>query len=289
MKKLFISLVLAFAGLVPAFALAQTSTTGLLTVYVQVLNQTGVTYQTYTPANFAVVVSGQSPSLTNFPGSQSGTAVSLSPGSYNVTVSSAVTGYAPSYSVGCNSTIVAGQSQTCVVTMTASYNYYQYPSPYPYPNPYTQPLTCRTLTPTVGLGQQASFEAVGGAGGTYNWATAYQNYPNIGRVLTTSFQASGSQVVTVTNAAQTATCTVNVTNVYTPVPITYPASPVYPSYPGYSSSYPSVYQNYYPQLPRTGFGPKDSTMGAAFAVVLLIAAGLAVTPYVRKAATTLSR
>jgi hypothetical protein len=288
MQRLIISLAIALGALVPAVAFAQTSTTGLLTVYVQVLSQTGVTYQTYTPGNFTVLVSGQSPSLTNFPGSQSGTAVLLNTGAYNVTVTNAVAGYAPSYSVGCNSSISSGQSQTCVITMTPSYGYNQYPTQYPYQQ-YTQPLTCQTLTPTVALGQQASFNAVGGQGGTYNWATAYQNYPNVGPTLTTSFQASGSQVVTVTNAAQTATCTITVTNSYSPSLITYPTYPSNTTYPGAYNTYPTITSTLYPQLPRTGFGPKDAATGAAFAVVLLIAAGLITAPYVRKTVTALSR
>ena len=69
--------------------------------------------------------------------------------------------------------------------MTPSYNYNPYPTPYQYQN--YQPLTCQTLTPTVALGQQASFSTVVGAGqgGTYNWSTAYQNFPNVGPTLTT--------------------------------------------------------------------------------------------------------
>jgi len=291
MKQLIISLAIAIGALVPAFAFAQSTSAGLLTVYVQVINNTGATYYQYqapSPSAFTVAVSGQSPSLSNFPGSQSGTTVSLLAGSYNVTIANVQNGYAPSYSIGCNSTIAAGQSQTCVVTMTPSYAYNQYATPYQYQN--YQPLTCQTVTPTVGLGQQASFNAVGGQGGTYNWSTAYQNFPNVGPTLTTSFQASGSQVVTVTNASQTATCNVNVTNAYTPAPTTYPYGYNGVTYPStYSNTYPTYTSVAYPQLPRTGFGPKDMATGAAFAVVLLIAAGVVVAPYVRKTVTTLSR
>lgn len=283
MQRLIISILLALGILVPAVALAQSSSTGLLTVYVQVLNQAGYNYQTLTPSAFTVNVSGQSPSLTNFPGSQSGTNVSLNPGSYNVTIANAAQGYAPSYSVGCSNTIAAGQTQTCVITMTPSYNYNPYPTPYnPYNSPY-QPLTCRTLTSSVALGQNATFNAVGGAGGTYNWSTAYQNYPNVGPTLTVAFQSSGSQVVTVTNAAQTATCTVNVTNTYSPTTV----SPVYN--PGYTGAYPNYTYTVYPRLPATGFGPKDLSMGFAFASVLLIASGIALTPYVRKTLASISR
>jgi hypothetical protein len=233
--------------------------------------------------------------------------VSLNPGSYNVTINNATSGYAPSYSTGCSGTMVAGQTQLCVITMTPNYTYgNQYNNyPYNYNYPYIQPLTCQTLTPTVALGQTATFQAVGGAGGTFNWSTAYQNYPNIGRVLNTTFQASGVQTVTVTNAAQTATCSITVNANYNPVPTpnypiypgtTYPTYPNYPTYPGttypaYGTTYGNTYTypTIYPQLPRTGFGPRDLTTGAAFAAVLLIAAGLAVTPYVRRTFAAISR
>jgi hypothetical protein len=307
MQRFIISLAIALGILVPAVAFAQTSSTGLLTVYVQVTSQTGgyPYQQTYTPANFTVSVSGQNPSLTNFAGSQSGTALTLSPGSYNVVVNNTVPGYVPSYSVGCNYSIAAGQTQTCIITMTPSYNYapYTYPSnnvyPYNYNYPYVQPLTCQTVTPTVALGQSATFRALGGAGGTYNWSTAYQNYPNVGPSLTIAFQASGAQSVTVTNAAQTATCTINVTTSFYPVPTstTYPTYPnTYPgtTYPGTypGSVYPTQTQTYYPAypgLPRTGFAPRDLSTGIAFAAVLLIAAGLALSPYARKAVAIISR
>lgn len=285
MQKFIVSILLALGALVPAVAFAQSSSTGLLSVYVQVLNQTGYSnYQQLSPGAFTVNVSGQNPSLTNFPGSQSGTNVTLTPGSYNVTIANAQNGYAPSYSQGCNNTIASGQTQTCVITMSPSYNYYPYPTPYnPYLNQY-QPLSCQTVTPNVALGQNATFNAVGGQGGTYNWSSAYQNYPNVGPTLTIGFQSSGSQVVTVTNAAQTATCTVNVSNTYSPTTV----SPIYTN-TGYSGAYPNYTYTVYPRLPSTGFGPKDLSMGIAFASVLLIAAGIAFTPYVRKTVASISR
>ena len=298
MKRTLISLAIALGALVPAIALAQTPTTGTLNVYVQVLNQNTTTYfyqqyqnyQNYQPGAFTVSVSGQNPSLTNFPGSQSGTVVMLNPGSYNVTVTNSPGNFSPSYSVGCNGTISAGESETCVITMTPSYNYYQYPMPYSsYLYPYVQPLTCQTSAPTVGLGQPVSFNAVGGAGGTYNWATASRNYPNAGPTLTISFQDSGTQVVTVTNATQTASCTVTVTNMYYP-----PVSNVSPVLPVYPTTNPvtapvTYYQQTYPKLPNTGFAPGSGAMGIAFAAVLLIAAGTALSPYARKTLASISR
>lgn len=294
MKKSLISAVISLGVLVPVLAFAQTSTTGLLNVYVQVTNPSGVTFA---PSNFTVSVSGQSPSPSSFAGSQSGTLVSLNPGSYAVTITNP-SGYTASYSVGCNNTIAAGQTQTCVITLSG-YGSTQYgPTPFPYPYQYQPGLTCRTDTPTVGLGQSARFTAQGGVGGTYNWYADGQNFPNVGPVLTTSFSSSGSKLVTVTNAAQTATCAATVTTAYYPVsgtPFTYPTTSypttVYPTtvYPTYGSGYsyptqipPAVSQIYYPRLPNTGFAPLSAEQ-LAWAVVLLVGAGVASYPYARKA------
>jgi hypothetical protein len=289
-SKLAGSAVLGLALFIPAFALAQTSTTGLLNVYVQVLNQSGYSYSS---AQFMVSVAGNNPSpSTSFVGSQSGTLVSLSPGAYAVTVQN-TNGFVPTYSVGCNSTIYAGQSQTCVITMSANngYNYQNYMYSYPYNT--QPPFSCQTNTPTVGLGQTASFTAVGGVGGTYNWRTATQNYPNVGPVLSIAFQDSGSQVVSVTNGAQTASCTVNVTTTYYPQPVSnpngliYPVAPTYQNYPYQTYSYqnqtyPYQTQTYYPRLPNTGFTPSNGAE-AAFAIVFVTGAAIAVYPYARKA------
>ncbi len=277
------SAALGLALLTPALVFAQTSTTGVLNVYVQVLNNQQYSIP-YSSGNFIVAVSGQNPSITNFPGSLQGTLVTLSPGSYSVTIINTQYGYTPTYSVGCNNTIAAGGTQTCVVTMTAA-SIYNYPSPYPYS--YTPPaLTCRTDTPIVALGQTARFTAVGGVGGTYNWTTPHQNYPNIGPVLTTTFQGSGSQAVTVTNASQTATCAVTVTTSYYPQPVITPST-IYPVTPSYTYPYqtPPTYSTYtYPRFPNTGIEPATSAQ-IAFAFVLLMGAAIAAYPYVRKTLT----
>lgn len=289
MKKTLISIAVVLGFLVPAFAFAQTSTTtGLLTVYVQVQNQSGFSY---VPSNFNVSVSGQSPSPSSFAGSLQGTLVSLNAGPYSVTITNPMSGYTASYSVGCNSTISAGQSQTCVVTLTGG-QYTGGTTPYPYQYPFTPQLTCRTDTPTVSLGQAARFTALGGVGGTYNWYAGGQNFPNAGPVLTPTFQSSGTHTVQVTNAAQTAVCTVTVTNTYVPqpTPAQYPTYPTYPTYPGYTYptyqsgypyTYPTVTSTAYPRLPNAGFAPLESAQ-LAFAVVLLLGAGIAVFPYARK-------
>ncbi len=287
--------VFAAAILAPSLAFAQTTTTGLLNVYVQVLNQTGYSYS---PSNFTVAISGASPSLTTFQGSQSGTLVSLNPGAYSVTLTNQL-GYSPTYSQGCNSTIAAGNTQTCVITVSAgAYNYpnvSQYP--YWYNSLIAPALTCRTDTPTVALGQSARFTAIGGAGGTYNWTTGTQNYPNVGPVLTTTFPGSGNWNVTVTNASQTATCPVTVTDSYYPQPISSPVT--YPTnYPTTYQNYPTTYSNYNntypyqiqptvisysnPRFPNTGFEPLNSAQ-MAFALVLVMGAAIAAYPYARKA------
>src|SRR5581483_9027656 len=103
MKSFVISLAIALGLIIPAAAFAQSSSTGLLTVYVQVTNpSTYYGVQPASPSNFTVQVSGQNPSPSSFTGSQSGTSVSLNPGAYNVSVSNSVPGYAPTYSTGCN-------------------------------------------------------------------------------------------------------------------------------------------------------------------------------------------
>ncbi len=273
---------LVAACLLPAVAFGQTATTGLLTVYVQVSNQGGYNY---TPGNFTVSVTGQNPSPSSFQGSQSGTLVSLNPGSYSVSVADQY-GYSASYSTGCNNTIAAGGTHTCVITMTSAqaYPYYPYTPPAPYTPYLPQPLTCRTDTPTVGLGQQARFSAVGGVGGTYNWYAENQTHFNVGPVFNKAFGSSGTHTVQVTNAAQTATCVVTVSTTYYPQP----APTNYPQYPSYqypSYQYPShqAYPQYtYPRFPNTGFAPIGSAE-MAFATVLLMGAGIALYPYARKA------
>ena len=266
LSKLAGSAVLGLALLVPALALAQTSTTGLLNVYVQVINQTN---SSYGPGNFTVAVSGQNPNPATFQGSIQGTLVTINPGTYSVTLTN-TSGFNTSYSVGCDSTMLSGGTQTCVITVNAgSYNYF---SSYVYPYTYQAlPLTCRTDTPVVAVGQSARFTAVGGVGGTYNWRTPYNNFTNSGPVRTTTLDGSGVQSVTVTNASQVATCNVTVSSSYYPQPTN-----------TFYQEAPYQTQSYYPRFPNTGFAPSNGAE-AAFAVVLLMGAAIAVYPYARKA------
>ncbi len=273
MQRFLIGAAIALGLLVPAAAFAQTSTTGLLSVYVMTMNSQG---STLVPSSFNVIVSGSNAQPNSFAGSINGTQVTLTPGTYTVAVTNPQ-GTSVSYSTGCNNTINAGQTQLCVITVSPQYNSYPtQPYPYPYGNT-TPPLRCEASQTTAGLGQSVSFRATGGAGGTYNWSTAYQSYPNVGPALTISFQASGSQVVTVVNASQTAQCTVTINNTFYPT-IGF-SNPGYTT-PGYTPGY--TYPNTYPRLPSTGFAP-NSAMGIAFASVLLIAMGIFTAPYVRRA------
>lgn len=275
--------VLAAAALVivPLFAIAQTPSTGLLTVHVQVINQSGMSY---TPSNFTVNVTGQNPTPSTFQGSQSGTVVSLGAGAFKATLTGNLYGFTPSYSIGCDNTIAAGGTHSCIITLSG-YNTYPYPSypSYSYPYPIQpQPLTCVSAYQTVPIGQTATFRAQGGVGGTYNWFANGRTYANVGPTFNTIIESTGQHLVTVTNGAQTATCSVTVTA----SSISY--YPNYPVYPGYQPTYPTYTQptysaTYYsyPRYPNTGFEPQ-SAMGVAFAAVLLIAAAIALTPYVRK-------
>lgn len=291
---------LAFAALFavglilsPLFVSAQATTTGLLTVYVQVQNPQGASFG---PSNFTATVSGQNPSLTTFAGSLQGTLVSLAAGSYSVAITGETYGFTPSYSVGCNNTMLAGGSQLCVVTMTRYGTYYPNPTTYQYQ--YAQPqLACAPQSQTVVPGQSATFVAQGGVGGTYNWFANGRTYANRGPSFTVVVEYPGSSAVTVTNAAQTATCNVTVQgngayaagyNYTYPTTAAYPlyAAPTYQAgyqtYPTYSNPAGVSYTSYLaPRLPNAGFEPSNGAQ-MAFAVVLLLGAFVATYPYVRK-------
>jgi hypothetical protein len=85
---------------------------GQLTVIKHVINNNG---GTRTAAQFTLTVTGSSPSPATFPGSESGTLITINPGSYGVT-ETAVPGYATTLGVDCAGTIAAGESKTCTVT-----------------------------------------------------------------------------------------------------------------------------------------------------------------------------
>jgi len=66
-------------------------------------------------ANFTIHVNGTNATPSAFPGSASGTNVTLNPGSYNVTEDS-VSGYTTSFSANCTGTILSGETRSCTIT-----------------------------------------------------------------------------------------------------------------------------------------------------------------------------
>ncbi|MBV7328370.1 hypothetical protein KFU94_08940 [Chloroflexi bacterium TSY] len=82
-----------------------------LTVIKQVLNDDGGTAG---PGDFTINVNGTNSSLASFPGSESGTIVTLDAGAYTVT-EDAVVGYSGSFLADCTGTIAVGESKTCTV------------------------------------------------------------------------------------------------------------------------------------------------------------------------------
>lgn len=241
--------------------------TGALQVYVQMLNSVGAPYS---PGSFTVSVAGQNPSPSSFVGSQNGTVVALGAGPYSVSLTGNAYGYSSQYSQGCSGTIAQGQNSLCVITVSSGAGSTAYPVPYPYPYANTQ-LVCSPSYQQVAAGQPVTFSAAGGTG-TYSWSSADRTFNNVGQNLTTTLQTTGAQTVIVSSGSQTATCTVNVIA---------PAGAI--SYPG-----PTLTPTYVPALPNTGFAPQNGA-AFAFASVLLLAAGIFLFPYVRKAATALSR
>lgn len=83
-----------------------------LTVIKHVINDNS---GTNSASDFTMNVSGTNVSSSSFPGSESGTTVTLNAGSYGVTESTAA-GYDVSYSADCSGSIALGQSKTCIVT-----------------------------------------------------------------------------------------------------------------------------------------------------------------------------
>ena len=66
------------------------------------------------PSDFTIAVSGNNPTPASFPGSSSGTPITLLAGRYSVS-SSTIDGYTPSYSSGCSGTATGGRIK-CTIT-----------------------------------------------------------------------------------------------------------------------------------------------------------------------------
>jgi hypothetical protein len=71
---------------------------------------------TSTPADFTVVASGTNVSLASFPGSATGTSLTLNSGSFSVDIAN-ISGYVKALSDGCSGTILSGQVKPCTITL----------------------------------------------------------------------------------------------------------------------------------------------------------------------------
>ena len=259
-------------------------TPGVLHVYVEALDRPS--------QDFTAVVSAQNSAPVSFVGSLSGTKLSVL-GSYTVTVAPYV-GYAANYSIGCAGSVALGSEATCVVSLRSTSSYFSAPRPYPYPYTMSQ-LGCVARYTTIGLGQTAVFDAVGGASGPFTWQTPERSYLNTGTRLSVAFSATGVKQVSVMSGTQTAVCTIEVVPNQVALPLgeatvynaynTYAAAPVYTPVAYYNSAAVApavaVTSVYIPRLPNTGFAPVSAAQ-IALAVAALISTALALLPYVRK-------
>ncbi|MGH2809887.1 MAG: prealbumin-like fold domain-containing protein, partial [Actinomycetota bacterium] len=84
----------------------------VLTVVKNVVNDSG---GTKTASDFTLAVEVEGPDPASFPGSSSGTQVTLAAGEYKVTETK-VTGYTGSFSADCTGSIEIGEEKTCIVT-----------------------------------------------------------------------------------------------------------------------------------------------------------------------------
>src|SRR5207237_8701100 len=91
--------------------------TGQLTASDHVVNDNG---GTAAAGDFDIVVDGANASPSMFSGDEKGTAVSVEPGNYKVSLENGPSGYAASYSDNCSGSIAAGESKTCTITTNDS-------------------------------------------------------------------------------------------------------------------------------------------------------------------------
>lgn len=163
-------------------------------------------------------------------------------------------------------------------------------------NPLIPYLGCSAVYPTVSLGNTGRFNVVSNASGPFMWVVSSEDYGvyNAGAQFITPFTHLGTQKVDVVWGTQRASCFVNV--VAAPgfgEPYTGPAL----AHQNPDAYYPSAYgpgpnvtlaSAAYPALPNAGFEPQ--TLAAfAFALVLLMGAGIALYPHARKAFAVVSR
>ena len=96
-----------------AYVFGGASSPPKLLVKKHVINDNGG--ETASASDFTITVTGSNPSPASFPGNETGTEVTLDPGSYSVS-ESGPGGYAASLSPDCSGTIAAGEIKTCTIT-----------------------------------------------------------------------------------------------------------------------------------------------------------------------------
>jgi hypothetical protein len=270
--------------------------------YSQVVISTQILPGTANPSVAPIItVTATSPSMAGVPQSNAGTlsyatsfnndirTVTFIPGSYNV-VASGPAGYYFSYSPECSGfTPLSGATRGCTVLMSTTppaqnncpsgwYNNGTtcVPPTTPYNGPTGQAaLTCGPTYQSIQAGQAATFTATGGTG-SYSWTTPTRTSLNVGPSFSTTFQTTGTQTVIVSSGVYNAACTINV--IAGSGAISYNGSPAVTSNYVPSTNYVSAL------LPNTGFEPQNGA-AFAFALVMLVGAGIVVAPYVRKAFT----
>jgi len=151
---------------------------------------------------------------------------------------------------------------------------------YPYsPAHYDDDVVCFPDTQTIEEGERAYFIAYGGDG-DYDWKADGHTYNNRDSDFSYRFEDEGTETVTVKSDGESDTCRVRVVDErdYDYYP---PHYPTYPTYPTYTPPV-NVVTTYVPKgLPNTGFPPVSSA-SLAFAAVLLLGAGVVLTPYAKK-------
>lgn len=173
--------------------------------------------------------------------------------------------------------VILGAMVLPTAAFAQSYYYSNYPYNYPYYNDNNGDVSCFPETQTVEEGQLAYFIAYGGDG-EYDWDADGHSYNNRDRNFSHVFDDTGSFRVDVESDNERDTCRVTVVRRgYYPT--------TYPAYPTYTAPV-NVVTTYIPKgLPNTGFPPVSSA-AVAFAAVLLLGVGLAVTPYAKKIAAS---
>jgi len=163
-----------------------------LTVIKHVVNDNGGSKQA---SDFAISVSGTSPSPSSFNGAESpGTSVVLGPGAYQVTETEDP-GYAATYSAGCAGNIPAGGSATCLITNNDK--------------PATLTVVKHVVNDNGGSATAASFTmTIGGVSASGGNSFAGAESPGVTKTLTTvgSYSVSESSLAGYQQTSASADC-----------------------------------------------------------------------------------